>query len=93
MMISGVHGVQTSVYIEWAQIPLKVNYIVESLVKMMVIGGFILLVSTFEGFRARGGAAGVGEATIRSVVTSSVMVIFLDYVLGTLFMIISGVFV
>ncbi|MFN4217498.1 MAG: hypothetical protein ACK4HQ_08885 [Brevinematales bacterium] len=32
----------------------------------------------------------MGNATIRSVVTSSVMVIFLDYVLGTLFMIISG---
>ncbi|URA10770.1 MlaE family ABC transporter permease [Thermospira aquatica] len=90
MMISGIHGVQTSVYIEWAQIPLKINYIVESLFKMIFIGGFILMVSTFEGFRANGGAAGVGNATIRSVVTSSVMVIFLDYVLGTLFMIVSG---
>jgi phospholipid/cholesterol/gamma-HCH transport system permease protein len=90
MMISGVHGVQTAVYIEWAQIPLKISYIFESLFKMLFIGGFILLVSTFEGFRAGGGAAGVGNATIRSVVTSSVMVIFLDYVLGTLFMIVSG---
>jgi len=90
MMISGVHGVQTAVYIEWAQIPLKISYILESLFKMVCIGGFILLVSTFEGFRAGGGAAGVGQATIRSVVTSSVMVIFLDYVLGTLFLIISG---
>jgi len=90
MMISGVHGVQTAVYIEWAQIPLKISYIFESLFKMLFIGGFILLVSTFEGFRAGGGAAGVGNATIRSVVTSSVMVIFLDYVLGTLFMIVRG---
>lgn len=90
MMISGVHGVQTAVYIEWAQIPLKISYIFESLFKMLFIGGFILLVSTFEGFRAGGGAAGVGNATIRSVVTSSVMVIFLDYVLGTIFMIVSG---
>ncbi|MFN3659669.1 MAG: MlaE family ABC transporter permease [Brevinematales bacterium] len=90
MMISGIHGVQTAVYIEWAQIPLKISYIFESLFKMVFIGGFILLVSTFEGFRAGGGAAGVGNATIRSVVTSSVMVIFLDYVLGTLFMIVSG---
>lgn len=90
MMISGVHGVQTAVYIEWAQIPLKINHILESVFKMIFIGGFVLTVSTHEGFRASGGAAGVGNATIRSVVTSSVMVIFLDYVLGTIFMIVTG---
>lgn len=90
LMISTLHDVPTIIFIEVAQIPLRVRFVVESVVKMMVIGGFVLQVGTYCGFEAKNGAAGVGEATIRSVVISSFMVILLDYILGALFLILAG---
>ncbi|MCX7821314.1 MAG: ABC transporter permease [Brevinematales bacterium] len=90
IMIGMLGEIPLSVYIEVAQIPLKVKYILESIFKMIIIGGFILEISTFYGFEAKNGAAGVGEATIKSVVVSSFMVILLDYILGSIFIILSG---
>lgn len=89
-MITTVLDIPTSAFIEIAQYPLKARYVYESIIKMVVIGGFMLLVSTYCGFEAKDGAAGVGEATIRSVVVSSFLVILLDYILGAAFMIFSG---
>ncbi|MGC8765155.1 MAG: MlaE family ABC transporter permease [Brevinematia bacterium] len=89
-LMLGVWGeIPAIVFIEVAQIPLRVRYIFESLIKMVIIGGFILEISTFYGFEAKNGAAGVGEATIKSVVISSFMVILLDYVMGAIFVILS----
>ena len=48
-------------------------------------GVAIGLVGCYKGFYASGGAKGVGEATTSSVVTSSIAVLFIDYVL-TVFM-------
>jgi len=90
LMLTIFYDIPTSAFIEIAQLPLKVKYIVESLAKMMIIGGFLLLVSTYCGFEAKNGAAGVGEATIRSVVISSFLVILLDYLLGAIFLIFTG---
>jgi phospholipid/cholesterol/gamma-HCH transport system permease protein len=90
LMITIVQDVPTQAFLEIAQYPLKMRYVYESLFKMIVIGGFMLLVSTYCGFEAKNGAAGVGEATIRSVVISSFLVILLDYLLGATFMIFSG---
>lgn len=90
LMITSLHDIPTVTFLEVAQIPLKMKFVFESVFKMMVIGGFILQVSTYCGFEAKNGAAGVGEATIRSVVISSFMVILLDYILGALFLILSG---
>ncbi len=90
LMITTIYDIPTPVFLEVAQIPLKLKYIFESFSKMMVIGGFMLLVSTYCGFETKGGAAGVGEATIRSVVVSSFLVILLDYILGTIFIMFTG---
>jgi phospholipid/cholesterol/gamma-HCH transport system permease protein len=86
LMISLTQEIPAIVFIEVAQIPLRIRYIFESLIKMIVIGGFILEISTFYGFQAKNGAAGVGEATIKSVVVSSFLVILLDYILGAIFL-------
>lgn len=90
LMLTIFYDIPTSVFIEVAQLPLKIKYIVESLVKMMIIGGFLLMISTYCGFEAKNGAAGVGEATIRSVVISSFLVILLDYILGAVFLVLTG---
>jgi phospholipid/cholesterol/gamma-HCH transport system permease protein len=80
--------VDNAVFWEMAQFPLRVAFVWESIAKTAVIGGAILLISTYMGFRTRGGADGVGKATIRSVVTSSLMVIVLDYLIGMFFILI-----
>ena len=48
--------------------------------------GFVIpLVSCYFGFRCQSGAEGVGAATTRSVVTSSVAIIVIDFLLSFLF--------
>ncbi len=50
------------------------------LVKALVFGLIIGLVSCFEGFHTEGGARGVGEATTRAVVISFLLILMADYV-------------
>jgi phospholipid/cholesterol/gamma-HCH transport system permease protein len=52
-----------------------------ALVKGMVYGAVIPVVSCAYGFRCRGGAEGVGTATTNSVVTATIIIILLDFVL------------
>ncbi len=54
------------------------------LTKAAVFGGTIGLMGSFYGFRAEGGAEGVGKATTQAVVASCVLVLVLDYVLANL---------
>lgn len=56
-----------------------------ALVKSMIFGAVIPVISCAQGFLCRGGAQGVGTATTQSVVASTVAVIFLDFVLTYLF--------
>jgi phospholipid/cholesterol/gamma-HCH transport system permease protein len=90
LMLTAFHDISTATYIEIAQAPLSLKIVIEAFAKLMIIGGSILLVSTYCGFETKNGAAGVGEATIRSVVTSSFLVILLDYILGALFLVFTG---
>jgi len=50
------------------------------LIKGAVFGLTLALIGCFEGYNASGGAKGVGLATMRAVVTSSVAILVLDYV-------------
>ncbi|MDP7040116.1 MAG: ABC transporter permease [Myxococcota bacterium] len=52
--------------------------------KSLAFGIAVPLMSCDAGLNARGGAAGVGQATTRAVISSSVLVLFLDLVVGTL---------
>ena len=53
------------------------------LVKAAVFGFLIALISCYQGYTATKGAAGVGRATTRAVVFSSVTVLISDYFLTT----------
>lgn len=63
----------------------KISDLLAALVKGMVFGAVIPIVSCSYAFRCRGGAEGVGTATTNSVVMSTLAVIFLDFVLTYLF--------
>ena len=54
------------------------------LIKSVFFGGSIGLMGSFYGFRAEGGAEGVGKAATQAVVASCVLVLALDYVLANL---------
>jgi phospholipid/cholesterol/gamma-HCH transport system permease protein len=54
-------------------------------IKGACFGAVIPLVSCFFGFRCKSGAEGVGLATTNAVVVSSILIIFLDFVLTYVF--------
>ena len=53
----------------------------EGIVKSLVFGVACSLIAVYEGYNAEPTAAGVGLATTRTVVASSVLTLLLDYVL------------
>jgi phospholipid/cholesterol/gamma-HCH transport system permease protein len=56
-----------------------------ALAKGVVFGSIIPLVSCAYGFRCKGGAEGVGTATTNSVVTATILIILMDFVLTWVF--------
>ncbi len=55
--------------------------LIQGLIKPLTFGALIALTSCFHGLRARGGTEGVGRATTRAVVTSSILILAADYFL------------
>ena len=58
----------------------------EGIVKSCIFGVACSLIAVWEGYHAIPTAAGVGRATTRTVVTSAVVVLFLDYLLTSAFL-------
>ena len=71
----------------WSQMQGSVGLkdVVEGVVKSAVFGLACSLIAVYEGFYAEPTAAGVGLATTRTVVASSVLILLLDYVLTACF--------
>lgn len=63
---------------------LVLNDVYSGVIKASVFGGIIAIVGCYEGFAARGGAEGVGRATTRAVVISSMLILISDYFLTAL---------
>ncbi len=55
--------------------------ILHGLLKALVFGLIVAIITTWRGYAATGGAKGVGEATTRAVVWSSIAVLLADYVI------------
>ncbi|HEX2574149.1 MAG TPA: ABC transporter permease [Polyangia bacterium] len=77
----GIEGVDRGVFIERTRWFLDANDIAQGLVKAVVFGLALSLISCYQGFFAGGGAKGVGIATTRAVVGSFVTILVLDYFL------------
>ncbi len=54
------------------------------LIKAFVFGLLVSLLGYYHGIKASGGAKGVGEATMKSVVSSSVMILLFDFLIAFL---------
>lgn len=72
----------------WSQMQGSVGMrdITEGIVKSFVFGVTCSLIAVHEGYNAEPTAAGVGLATTRTVVASSVLTLLLDYVLTAIFL-------
>lgn len=60
---------------------LRTDDVVSGLIKASVFGFFIALMGCYNGYRSRGGAQGVGSATTSAVVSASILILALDYIL------------
>ncbi len=77
-------GVSFSVFFESVKRYFLFRDFVFGLVKGMFFGGVTSLLGCHIGFKAEGGAEGVGLSTIRSFVLSSALILILDYLLWTI---------
>ena len=69
---------QTVDYLQWMDV-------ISGLVKAAVFGFLIALLGCFHGYNSGGGAQGVGRATTNSVVSASIMILVVDYMLTEIF--------
>lgn len=72
-------------YLQSTFVYLKADDVVSGLIKAAVFGFVIALMGCFHGYRSRGGAQGVGSATTAAVVSASILILALDYVLTQVF--------
>jgi phospholipid/cholesterol/gamma-HCH transport system permease protein len=72
----------------WSQMQgsVELGDVTEGIVKSFVFGVTCSLIAVHEGYNAEPTAAGVGLATTRTVVASSVLTLLLDYVLTAIFL-------
>src|ERR1700722_17497728 len=66
-------------YFSMAYEYLRFGTILQGLVKPLISGFIIASIGCFYGLRTTGGTQGVGRSTIQAVVTSSVLIIFVDF--------------
>ncbi len=79
-------GVDRGVFWSQTQSSVDLHDVNEGLVKSIVFGIACSLIAVHEGYHAEPTAEGVGLATTRTVVASSVIILLLDYVLTAAFL-------
>ncbi len=79
-------GVDPGAFWSQMQAAVEIDDVTEGVVKSFVFGVACSGIAVFEGYHAPPTAEGVGLATTRTVVTSSVLVLLLDYVLTARFL-------
>jgi phospholipid/cholesterol/gamma-HCH transport system permease protein len=77
-------GFNPSTYLINSFSELQANDVISGLIKSAVFGFIIALMGCFNGYRSKGGAQGVGAATTNAVVSASILILALDYVLTQL---------
>ena len=74
-------GVNPTIFIKSSFDALRLGDITNGLIKAAFFGLGIALVGCYYGFHAKGGAEGVGKATTKAVVVSSISILILDFFL------------
>ncbi len=63
---------------------LQADDVISGLIKAAAFGFIIALMGCFHGYRSKGGAQGVGAATTSAVVSASILILAVDYLLTQL---------
>ncbi len=82
MVAKQIYGLDTNLYIQSAKFGIAMTDIIGGMVKPIIFGGIIGLVSCYKGLNTKGGTVGVGQATTSAVVTSSIIIIIADFFLS-----------
>ncbi len=77
-------GQDGSQYFHTAYQALQYPDIIQGLVKPLVFGFIIATVGCYYGMSTKGGTQGVGRSTTQAVVVSSVLIIFVDFIISRL---------
>ena len=81
-----VMGVDAGTFWSQMQNAVDISDVNEGLVKSLVFGAACTLMAVFYGYNAEPTAEGVGLATTRTVISSSVLVLIFDYMLTAAFL-------
>jgi phospholipid/cholesterol/gamma-HCH transport system permease protein len=84
LFVASTQFTSSSVYIENTLSSLAVGDITGGLIKAMVFGSLIAIVSCWQGFSTTNGAEGVGKSTTNAVVFSFMFILISDYFLTDL---------
>ncbi|MFH2012254.1 MAG: ABC transporter permease [Pseudomonadota bacterium] len=77
-------GTNSTTYIKRTWDYMEMGDIYAGLLKACVFGVIIAIISCYQGFYTRGGAEGVGKATTRAVVISSLVILISNYFITAL---------
>ena len=77
-------GFNASLYLEQTFKYLESEDVISGLIKAATFGFCIGLFGCYQGYQSRGGAQGVGQATTSAVVSASIAILILNYVLTSL---------
>ena len=77
-------GLDPGVFVENVKWIVDAKDVTQGLIKAFVFGFTVTLIACRHGFYAKGGAAGVGQATTSAVVQSAVAILVLDYVITSI---------
>jgi phospholipid/cholesterol/gamma-HCH transport system permease protein len=78
-------GFSSSSYLNSTLTFLQPMDVISGLVKAAVFGFLVALMGSYHGYNSKGGAQGVGAATTAAVVSSSILILALDYMLTEIF--------
>ena len=81
---SNYHGVGYNIFFTSVYQYGKVQDMTNGLIKSVVFGYLIGIISSMQGLRTEGGATGVGRSTTRSVVMCVVVITIADFILASL---------
>ena len=84
-LVLSVWGVDPAAYWSHSETLLSWWEVMTGLIKTVVYGAIIALVSCRRGLRTEGGATGVGEACTTAVVNSSMLILVMTFVMTVLF--------
>jgi phospholipid/cholesterol/gamma-HCH transport system permease protein len=81
-----IYGLDTNVYISSVRTGTAIDDLIAGVVKPIVFGLIIGLISCYKGLNTTGGTVGVGISTTQAVVVSSITVIIADFFLSKVLM-------